>query len=176
MSAKQPTQPRQPKGVPTGGQWRATARPEGNDLGGAGEPAVRCAVCGKGPEAGRIQIYVPESGPQYHDRCLAAKMAGNEADMASRLVASGAVPCYARFGAPPRTGRSTNYAEGTTEAGISVFRAWLSSDGTAAWYVASDSYSAVLFGTSRPAWVVEGATVVGTGSDLNPLTHLMVSH
>ena len=105
----------------------------------------------------------------HHGRCLAAKMAGNEADMASRLVASGAVPCYARFGAPPRAGRSMNYAEGTAEAGISVFCAWLSSDGTAAWYAASDSYSTALFGTSRPAWALEGATVVGTGSDGEPL-------
>ena len=29
MSANTPNQPRQPKGVPTGGQWRAQARPEG---------------------------------------------------------------------------------------------------------------------------------------------------
>ena len=30
MSANTPNQPRQPKGVPAGGQWRATPRPEGN--------------------------------------------------------------------------------------------------------------------------------------------------
>ena len=30
MSANTPDQPRQPKGVPAGGQWRATPRPEGN--------------------------------------------------------------------------------------------------------------------------------------------------
>ena len=29
MSTKAKNQPRQPKGVPTGGQWRATNRPEG---------------------------------------------------------------------------------------------------------------------------------------------------
>ena len=32
MSANTPNQPRQPKGVPAGGQWRAQARPEGPPL------------------------------------------------------------------------------------------------------------------------------------------------
>ena len=95
-------------------------------------------------------------------------MAEDEAKMIDSLVAAGAVPCFARYGAPPPTMRSANRADSTTEAGVSVFRAWLSTGGTV-WYAASDSYSAHLFGSRRPAWVVEGAKVVGTGSDGEPL-------
>ncbi len=43
MSNHAATQPRQPRGVPTGGQWRATARPEG--------PSLMASDIGPGPSA-----------------------------------------------------------------------------------------------------------------------------
>ena len=69
MSTNARNQPRQPKGVPTGGQWRAMARPEGNVV--LGEPTGdEWAAAGFSPpeaEAWREAVFLPEEAAEWRD-------------------------------------------------------------------------------------------------------------
>ena len=60
MSTNAHNQPRQPKGVPTGGQWRATARPEGK---------VALAPADEWEDWDRREAAVAERIASYHPDC-----------------------------------------------------------------------------------------------------------
>ena len=69
MSTNARNQPRQPKGVPAGGQWRATNRPEGAVV--LGEPSGHeWAAAGFGPAEARAwqeAVFLPEEAVEWHD-------------------------------------------------------------------------------------------------------------
>lgn len=82
-----------------------------------------------------------------------------------------AKPCYLRFGALPKSGKSRNHRDDIEEAGVSVFRGLLSPDDEAAVVVASnfETGSAVsCLRDNRDAFVVTGEET-GFGSDGEPV-------
>lgn len=81
-----------------------------------------------------------------------------------------AVPCYVRYGRLPATGHSTNHADGTAEAGVSVFAGQILPDGRARALPNSsaEAWSMLSLRANRALYVVAG-DYVGTGSDGEPV-------
>ena len=78
---------------------------------------------------------------------------------------------FIRFGAPPKTGRSTNYRDNTLEDGVSVFNAeFIGSN----YRVLADSILEATYYmvANRPAYRIYG-DVVGTGADGEPVVKIM---
>lgn len=77
--------------------------------------------------------------------------------------------CYVRFGDLPEAGHSRNHADGTAEAGVSVFRGQVLPNGEARPLPASNQvFCSMVNIMSRPLYVVEGDEI-GTGADGEPV-------
>ena len=90
MSTKAPDQPRQPRGVPVGGQWRATPRPEGRAS--LAEPADEWEdwEAREAAVAERIRSYHPDCARRWaSDSLLEARQAHERAVSLSRRTSGG---------------------------------------------------------------------------------------
>jgi hypothetical protein len=107
---------------------------------------------------------------------LATAAEAHRRDNADAAKWADAEPCYVRYGDIPATGRSLNHADGTAEAGVSVFRGQRLPSGEARAIPATNqqmgSYLTLL---GRPLYIVEG-DLVGVGSDGEPLLTHCRSH
>lgn len=82
--------------------------------------------------------------------------------LACRAARIGEEICFARFGAPPKSGRSRNYREGTPEEGVSCYEMIGGGIQWIGWY----------FGMAeRPLFMGQGI-IVGWGSDGEPLVRV----
>ena len=80
-----------------------------------------------------------------------------------------AKPCYVRYGRLPAGGRSRNYADGTLEAGVSVFRGQRLPSGEArALPNSAQEVGTYLHLRDRQLYIVTGQEI-GTGSDGEPV-------
>lgn len=101
-----------------------------------------------------------------HPPTLAAQRREEEED---RAKWAGATPCYVRYGRLPRSGRSRNYADGTLEAGVSVFRGERLASGEARARPGTNyELGSLLSLRDRPLYIIAGREI-GLGSDGEPL-------
>lgn len=83
---------------------------------------------------------------------------------------------YVRFGLPPASGQSTDSMNNCTEAGVSVYAAWI--DGATVYIDRRDSAGAgaMMFLSGRDLYEVIGTRLVVTGADGEPLLANVTAH
>lgn len=120
-------------------------------------------------------IVTDDDTDRYGWGCVSLLHPDTQSEL-DRLVAAsddkwrGASPCYVRLGDLPASGRSRNHADGSNEAGVSVYHGEILPTGEAR---PLPRHNAELCGlltmlAERPMYVVTGDEI-GTGSDGEPL-------
>lgn len=115
----------------------------------------------------KIEGRTPDGSYRITHIATAAALNREHADDCDKWA--DAKPCYVRYGDLPHNGRSINHADGSAEAGVSVYRGQVLPTGEARAIISSNDELGSLLGIrSRKLYIVEG-DLIGTGSDGEPV-------
>lgn len=133
----------------------------------------RFATFGEASAAAIAHGYTVTPGTRDHSPGILRHTETQEAlDALRQAVAdkwSKAKPCFVRYGRLPPDGRSRNHADGTVEAGVSVFRGERLPNGEArALPTTNQELGSLLSLRGRDLYIVTGREI-GTGSDGEPV-------
>ena len=118
--------------------------------------------------------FVPGWGKTYsaiNDTLAAEVRASHAASIAARdelrAQAFTGRRSYVRFGAVPESGRSYNRIDNRTEAGVSVYAAWITEG--VVYLDCTDTYATVALGSESALYEVAGVEISERGGDNEPL-------
>lgn len=144
----------------------AIAHSDGSGLLNAilGSDALEAAIVAFAASEGKR----PEEYESSYMDCLIKLHRNAMADRQRHAVAENGSLCFVRFGAIPKNGRSRNYRDGYSEAGVSCYRARRAKTKLYIYLAGTDQASAMMIIGSSQMYVVDGDEV-GVGADGEPL-------